>query len=342
MSITMKLKMANRFIFNNKKTILTRAVILFAGILIALNLHGDSSGDSGANNYAPDITNPFHDIFNLYFNNEKKEASNFLKKLFNNKKLKNQAYINYGLIQELEKNYPEAEKYYKMALANNEKISILYLNNLYKNYDKEKLLPLLSTVKNHEENYWTLYEQSIYYLEIDDGDKALGCLSEAIDKGFSSVDLLQNDPSFNNIKNTFKFKWLVHRAKNNIIKSKSIIQKLKETEYKFLSDKIYGVSRELDAATNYEKAGKDNKALNILESLLQSKLSFRDRSTTLFWLARINARIGNEKTAKQYLRDFTNYVSGQEKDDTGYKDLIFAVYKDIIANDESLKKISGE
>jgi tetratricopeptide (TPR) repeat protein len=327
-------KMANRFILINKKTICSK-ILLFAGILFSLNLYGDP-GDS---KYVPDITNPFHDIFNLYFSNNEKEAVKLLKKQFNNRKLKNQAYLNFGLIQEFEKNYSEAEKYYRMALANNEKISILYLNNLYRNYNKDKLLPLLDAVQNNEDSWWILYEKAAYYIETGDKDKAVACLSEAIDKGFSSVDLLNNDPAFDKIKNTFKFKWLIHRAKNNYLKSTSIIQKMEEAEYEYKKDKPFGIIRELDAASNYEKTGKDKKALNILESLLKSKLSFRDKSTTLFWLARINARIGEEKTAKKYLREFTDYISGQEKDNTGYKTLLAPVYKDIILNDEYLKKM---
>jgi tetratricopeptide (TPR) repeat protein len=333
----MNLKMANRIIVNNKKSIFAR-IIVFSWILFSLNLYGDT-GDC---KYIQDITNPFHDIFNLYFSNNEKEAVNLLKKQFNNKKIKNQAYINYGLIREYKTSYEEAEKYYRIALANNEKLSILYLYNLYKNYDKDKLLPLLSALQNHEDSLWMLYEKAAHYIEIDDKDKALDCLSQAIDKGFSSVDLLNNDPAFNKIKNTFKFKWLIHRIKNNYSKSNSIIQKMKETEYEFKKDKPYGLIRELEEASNYEKAGEDKKALNVLESLQQSKLTFRDKSTTLFWLARINARIGKEKASKQYLAEFTDFVSGHVKDETGYKALISPVYKDIIANDANLKKIYQE
>lgn len=325
--------MPNRII-NNKKIICSR-IILFSGIFLSLNLYGDTAN----NKFIPDLTNPFHDIFNLYFSNNKKEAAALLKKQFNNKKLKDQAYINYGLLNEYDENYTEAEKYYRMALADNEKLSVIYLFNLYKNYDKDKLLPLLSAPQNREDSVWMLYEKAAHYSETDDKDKALASLTEAIDKGFSSADLLNNDPAFNNIKNSFKFKWLSHKAKNNYSKANSIIQKMNEIQFEYTKDKLYGLNRELETASNFEKSGRDKNALNVLELLLQSKLSFRDRSTALFWLARINARTGKEKAAKKYLTEFTDFISGQTKDETGYKELIAPVYKDIIANDPYLKKI---
>jgi hypothetical protein len=99
---------------------------------------------------------------------------------------------------------------------------------------------------------------------------------------------------------------------------------------------------ELDIAAYYEKTGKEKKALNILNSLVNSKISFRDKSIALFWLARINAKNNEKKIAKQYLKDFTEHISGQEKDTTGYKNIIAQVYKDIIINDEHLKKIAEE
>ncbi|MBN2402419.1 MAG: tetratricopeptide repeat protein [Spirochaetes bacterium] len=333
----MKFKIANRFSIIKKNNICSR-IILFAGIFFVLNLHGHS----GVNNYAPDITNPFHDVFNLYFNNLKKEAVNLLKKQFKNKRLKSQAYINYGLIQEFESNYAEAEKYYRMALSDNEKTAVLYLYNFYKNYDKEKIMPLLLAVQKNENNYWILYEQAVFYIENSEKDKAFDCLSEAVDKGFSSADLLFNDPAFNEIKNTIKFKWIVHKSKKNYSKSASITQKSKESDYEYKKDKPYDINADLITASELEKAGNEKQALNILTSLLKSKLSFRDRSIALFWSARLSARTGREKKAEQYLREFNNHISGQEKDETGYRDLITLVYKDIISNAESLKRIAGE
>ncbi len=303
-----------------------------------MNLYGDP-GDS---KYIPDTSNPFHDVFYMYFSNNKKEAVNLLKKQFNKRKLKYHAYLNYGLVNEYERNYSEAEKYYRMALANNEKLSILYLSNLYNNYDKNKLLPLMTAFEFHKEGIWALYEKAAYYNLTGDKNKAVECLSQAVEKGFSSADLLNNDPAFNNIKNTFRFKWLVHGAKNNYSKKNSINQKMDEAEHEYKKDKPYGLIRELETASNFEKAGKEKAALNVLESLLQSKIPFRDRSTALFRLARINAKIGNEKAAKKYLTGFTEYVSGQKNDETGFKDLIAPVYKDIMANDIYLRKIYHE
>ena len=332
-----KLKMGNRFNFNNKKPILAKLMII-AGILFSLNLYGETSEST----YAPDISNPFYDIFNLYFNNEKKSAINLLKKQFKNKKYRNQAYINYGLIHEFEKNYAEAEKYYRLALAYNERISILFLFNLYNNYEKNKVLPLLSSVYKHEQSYWILYEKAVHYIENNDTDRAVEALSEAVDNGFPSTDLLNNDPAFSSIKNSFKFKWLVHRAEKNRSRSRSILKEMELAEHSYKSNKPYGMSRDLEEAANLEKSGKDKKALNILLSLLKTNLSFRDKSITLFWLARINAKLGKNKISKEYLHQFTEHISGQSNDNTGYKELIAPLHRDVILNDRSLRNISGD
>ncbi|MFH0975582.1 MAG: hypothetical protein V1874_07335 [Spirochaetota bacterium] len=326
--------MTNRKILYSKKI---KAVIFAASMFFALRLHGESASD----NFAPDITNPFHDVFSLYFSNDKSAAVKLLKKEFSSKRLKNKAYINYGLIQEYENNFPEAEKYYRMALADNERLSILYLNNLYNNYNKDKVLPLLLAVQKNEENCWTLYEQAALHAKAADKDKAFDYLSAAIDMGFSSVDLLNNDPAFDAIKDTFKFSRLKYKAEKNYSRSKSITQIMKYAEYEYENDKPFGTAGELKAASNFEKAGKDKKALGILKSLINSNLSFRDKNIALFWSARLSAKTGEEKDAKKYLNDFIAHISGQEKDKTGYKEIINAVYKDLILNDEYLKKLSN-
>ena len=314
---------------------LIRFILLLLAAFFALNLHGETSPDI----YKPDISNPFHDVFYSYYSSNKKQAIKMLKKLFNNNKYKNHALINYGLINEYETNFPEAEKYYKEALNNNEKVAFIYLYILYKKYNKEKLLPLIQKIQNDN---WTLYEKSVHYAEINDENNAIECLSQAIENGFSSPNLLLNDPAFNNLKKTFKFKWLLHKAEKNHSKSISIVQKMKKAELEYKKDKPYGMISELDVAAYYEKTGKEKKALNILTSLVNSKISFRDKSVALFWLARINAKNNEKKIAKQYLQNFIEHVSGQEKDSTGYKNIIAPLYKDIVLNDEYLKKIADE
>ncbi len=319
-----------------KKTIYIKLIFLFSLVFSSLYLHGDSN-----NNFTPDTANPFHDVFYFYNYDNKKEAYKILKKQFNNKRLKNQAYINYGLIKEYEGNYSEAEKYYREALNNNEKIAIIYLYNLYNHHGKEKTMRLLAAVQGNTD-VWTLYERAVHFIEDGDSDNAMEYLSQAIENGFSSTDLLINDPAFNGIRNSIKFTQLVNTAKNNYSKSISVLENLKKAKSAYYAGKPYGLIDQLEIAAYYEKTGREKDALEILSSLINSKLTFRDRSITLFWLARISAKINQEKSAKKYLREFINHVSGQEKDKTRFKDIAVAFYKDIILNDVFLKKIGED
>ena len=49
--------------------------------------------------------------------------------------------------------------------------------------------------------------------------KAMEYLTQAVNKGFSSADLMLNDPAFNKIKNKYSFKMLIKKV-GKIIKSR--------------------------------------------------------------------------------------------------------------------------
>lgn len=315
----------------------SKSVLLLILILLLFNLHGHSAG----NDYFPDINNPFHDVFYAYSNYNKGEAKKLLKKQFN-RFFKNQAYINYGLIQEYEAHYPEAENYYRKALKNSEKISITYLYDLYRNHDREKSLPLLFALKNNINNCWIYYEIAVNYAENNDNLKALNYLSRAIDMGFSSTEMLLNDTAFDQMKVDYSFKKLIKKAGKKRDESGSIARRMKAAEYEFEKDKPYGMLNELQIAAYYENSGRYGKAMSILSSLIGSGLSFRDKSITLFWLARMNAKKGRQVAAKKYLNRFIGLIRGNETDSTGFKKLIAPIYTDVILNDRFLRNIGTD
>ena len=65
----------------------------------------------------------------------------------------------------------------------------------------------------------------------------------------------------------------------------------------------------------------------------------RDKSIALYWLARLEAKIGNPGVARDYLGKFTDHLLSKEPDKTGYKKLIGNIYKDLIKNDVYLQKL---
>ncbi len=337
--MNIRIKKAIRFIQDIKKNprlnlAFIKPIVIIPAIFFSLQLHG-----STANDYTADISNPFHDIFNAYYSNQVNLAMKLLHKQFN-KQLKNQAYINYGLILEHKGNFAEAEKYYRKALGNSEMIALIYLHDHYKKHDQDKIIPLLEALEGHMQSCWIDYEKAAYYAETGNKEAVLKYLSQAAEKGFSSVELLRSDTAFDAVRDTSGFKKIMRTAEKNASSSPSVTAMANQLVYEYEKDKPFGKSTELDAAAYFEKTGKDSKALNILTSLLESGQSFRNRSITLFWLARIHARKGNEKKAKKYLNYFKKYIAGKSEDKTGFKDLISPLYKDIILNDKYLKKIA--
>ncbi|MCU0822989.1 MAG: hypothetical protein MUC95_11060 [Spirochaetes bacterium] len=119
----------------------------------------------------------------------------------------------------------------------------------------------------------------------------------------------------------------------------SILKKLYLTEFLYAQDKPYGISKELRVASYLEKKGENQKAKEVLVSLLKSNIPFRDRSITLYWLARIEAKEGNNGAARGRLEKFTVHLLSQEHDTTGYKKLVGNIYKDLIKNDIYLQKL---
>ncbi len=310
-------------------------ILLIFLILICAFLQGQ--GDVYSKSIS--IDNPLYDVFYKYFNDDRETAINLLTSLFDKPENKSSAYINYGFIMEYEKNFKMAGKYYTMALDEGDKTAFIYLHNLNKRYKPLKSLKLLDQYFKDETNYWIDYEKAVYYYKNNQIKSGNFLLRNAIKKGFSSIALLEKDPVFDPVRNTTTFKRFLIQAGYNIPKRKSLLKKLQHKEYLHNSKKPYGIDRALKIAAYMEKTEEIEKAKGILSSLLNSKITFRDKNIALFWLARLEAKSGNEHEARNYILKFTKHLFSKEKDKTGYKKLIKKIYKDLIQNDNYLKKL---
>ncbi len=320
---------------NPKKKILLYRITAIILILLTSILQGQKIVYS----YTQDTENPLYDVFYMYFNNEKDSAEKLIKYLFENPKLKNLACINYGFILEDERKFKLAEKYYRKALNEGEKTAFIYLHNFYKKYYPIKSLRLLQAAPVSKSDYWIDYAKAVYYLKYNKSKVAIKYLKQAIKKGFNSTALLEKDPIFDSLRNTKRFKSLLHRARNNSFKKKSLSKKLQLMEYLFKQDKPYGMNRELQIVAYLLKTGRDKKARETLTSLIKSRVPFRDKNIALFYLARLEAKDGNNSAARKYLNRFTEHLSSDEQDNTGYKKLVGNLYEDIIRNDRYLKSL---
>ena len=325
-----------RSLFNttSRKKIIIILLILFS--FVSLNSHHHIFSH---NNF--DNNNPFLDIFQLYFNYKPRKAKKLLKKQFNNPILRNRSYLNYGLIQEYEKRYRQAEIYYKKALLCGEDLAFTYLLNLYRKTNSSKYLKLLNTTKMSKMNYWIDYEKAVYFLKHRDMKNGEKHILRAINKGFCSTTLLKKDPVFNQLKDTVLFQRLIRKIKKNCHKKKSLLDELKADEYLYKKDKPYGITNKLRIAVYLEEKGRDKRAEAVLLSILKSRISFRDRSISLFKIARIKAKNSEFSSARSYLKKFADHIRSNEMDKTGYRELIAPIYMDIIKNDKFLKKLSA-
>lgn len=296
-------------------------------------------GQGNIQDYKNIMDNPLYEASYLYGNFEREKAIQLLVSLYNNPLYKNSAYINSGQIMDNEKNAALAEKYYNIAYQAGDKTAFIYLHNLYKTYNTGRFLQMLQSAGVPESNYWPDYETALYYLKNNDFKTGLQCLRNALKKGFNSTVLLQNEPLFDPVRESTLFKRLAEITQYNSTKKTSILKKLLLTEYLKNQDRPCGISKELQVASYLEKKRENQKARDALVALLKTEISFRDKSIALYWLARLEAKIGNPGAARGYLDKFNDHLLSKEPDKTGYKKIIGNIQKDLIKNDIYLQKL---
>lgn len=305
--------------------------------LIILSLLFSNHISNGDLSFKDDPGNPLYDIFYLYYNEDTHKAKKMLRNLFSNPEYRQQAIINYGLIQQYEKKTGEARQHFEMMFREGERLSIIYLFSLTMNRYDTSYLDLLKLIETRESDMWLEYEKGIYFLENNNLQAALQHLSRAAEMGFSSVDLLKSERGFSKISTIQEFNDLLKKIKKN--KTISLREKLKSDEFYYNRNKPSGVSRQIKIALYFEKTRRYDRAEGILLSHINSKIPFRDKSIALYAVARIKAKRGEKEMARKFIKRFIHHLSSKEKDNTGYKKLMQYFYGDIIRNDRYLKDI---
>ncbi len=306
-------------------------------LILLFSLLFDNHVTNGVLNFKDDLGNPFYDIFYLYYNDDGDKAKKMLRNLFRNHEYRNQASINYGLIQQNEKKPNNAREYLEKTFTEGERLSIIYLFNLYINHYGSNYLDLLNLIDTRESSLWLEYEKGIYFLKMNKLADARKHLRRAVAMGFSSIDLLKNEKAFDKIRNTKEYTDLLKKVKNN--KIVSLREKLKQEELIYYRNKPSGVSKKVQIALYFEKTKRYDMAEGILLSQINSKIPFRDKSIALYSISRIKAKRGDKRMAKKFIKRFLNHLSSEEKDNTGYKKLMQYFHSDIIKNDRYLKKL---
>jgi tetratricopeptide (TPR) repeat protein len=317
------------------RTIATIAVVISISIIVLLTQNMTFS-----RSYISDLENPFFDVFTLYFYDEKDEAKNRLRQLMGEDKYRTHAYINYGILNEREKNYTGAEAYYRKALKEGDHNSLLYLFSLIDSAFPSKMLSLLDSCSGMDSSrtYWIEYEKAAHYMKANNTEKAFGCLEKAVRSGFYSVQLLSSDPVFGAVRDHPRYAALLRETGNNRSNFRSIKQALEKAEEIFLEKQPYGIAKELKQYLDL-----DIRRLPAVEeqlaSLLKTDIQFRDRCVLLYWLAGLRVKKGDISGAQRYLTQFTAMINSGSADKTGFKQVVQAYQKDILHNDPVMKKL---
>ena len=106
-------------------------VVTIAALTTILFYPRQGGRDLEGADFTHDLNNPFHEAVVLYFHDKKDDAKRLLLRLARQDKFAAQAFINYGLFCEREKDYSEAGDYYRKALARGENMALAYLINLH-------------------------------------------------------------------------------------------------------------------------------------------------------------------------------------------------------------------
>lgn len=319
-----------------KKTIslfLILLLVLFFSLLISNHV---SNGDL---RYTAEMSNPFFDIFYAYYRDDKSTAKEKLQNLLTNAQYGKEAFINYGLVMQLEENISEAEEYYHKSLNSGELLALIYLFSLYHNTSNGQYQELLDSISKKRTSPWVEYEKGVHYLKIGKQEIALKHLERAVEMGFCSRTLLDKESVFDPIRSTKEFTSLRKKVIQNRATYVSLQKRLKRDEYSYYKNKSYGVCPTIRAALYFEKRRRYNKSEKLLLSQIKPSLPFSNRSIALLLLSRIKSKKGDKKSAKKNLKKFIAHLNSEDRDMTGYKFLMQQFYKDIIMNDNHLRTL---
>lgn len=291
--------------------------------------------------YSNDIDNPFHEAVVLYFHDRKDDAKRLLLRLARQDKYTAQAYINYGLFCERERDYSEAGNYYRKALARGENFALFYLINLHTRLGTElpgHAFTAAGNLSTPETGCWVEYRKAEERLQKNDRDGALDHLKKSVDLGLPLVSLVYWDPLFKQLHEDRGFKELLARARGNNSRHRTMTQQMEIEEFNHFKNSPFGMAKELMKVVALETKD-EAKAEEMLLPLLTANLGVRDRAITLYWLARIRARKKDMTGAGRYLSQFKTLIRSGARDTTGFIGVVRKMEDDLYANDPLLKNI---
>ena len=331
----MRYKTRREEIIQKIKRLGTHKITLFLLIILLSQVY--EVQNTCSSNFTTDYTNPFFDAFTLYHYKEKDEAKKMLLKLARDPRYKNQAYINYGLMNQWDKNFSEAAVGYNNALQGDYPLALFYLLPMLITHQPEKFPQTLNSLLNVREKYWIEYEKAAHFASKGQEEKALVHLEHAVQEGFFSEHLLKSDPAFKSLIKEDRCRKLFPRMRKNA-RQKSLRKTLEEEIASALENKPYGLSKELQSLL-YLKPSEMKKKEAALLTLLQSSQTFRDRSISLYWMARIKAQRGQNALAEKYLKEFLAHMEQNVKDKTGHQKMVKSYLDDLLSNDPYLKRV---
>ncbi len=276
---------------------------------------------------------PFHEVFYTYYTESRSDARRMLSALLKDRTLRGRALINAGKIDEMERRPERARSSYRTALDSGETLAIPYLHAALlesgPSFDEE-MLSRLSTAKPDR---WLSYERALAHLRSGDTAGAFRLLEEAVALGFNSRELVLSEPLFDTVRRSPEYLEMIagmSRAPSGRIK-----RMIEETRQNELRDTPLAMRPAIMKAGELERRGLLAEAERSLRGLLETRLSFNERSVALYRLARLRARQGDAAGAREFLKRHAAHFKTIRDDPTGYRAIVRPLMGDIIANDDS-------
>ncbi len=294
--------------------------------------------DSGVFGRDRAAENVFTDIFYIYYGDEKSRARDMLKRAIRDPRLKSRALINLGVIDEWEKRYDDSEERFRRALDEDEPLALPYLLAAYDGRDRSKRNALLRSLRSQDAVRWACFELALVHCDAGETDLALKSLDLAAAAGFDAPSMLLNEPRLAPLRSARRFREILSAAQRNA-PGKSLVKRAGQSEQAMREKKPYGCSKALYEIDEIRKKGAPDDAARRLTAFTGQRISFRDKSVALYWLARFRAQRGDLKGSKGFLAEFDSHLHSGEADPTGYKQIMSVIYLDLIRNDPVLRAV---
>lgn len=325
----------------NIKYLLPLTVVTIAALTTILFYLLPGAPELQGADYTHDLNNPFHEAVVLYFHDKKDDARRLLLRLARQDKYAAQAYINYGLFCERERDYSEAGDYYRKALARGENMALFYLINLHARLGTQLPSHAFTAAGNlatPDTSCWVEYRRAEERLQQNDRAGALDHLKKSVELGLPLVSLVYWDPLFKQLHEDRAFKELLVKARGNNARHRTMTQQMEIDEFNHLKNRPFGMAKELMKVAALEPKD-EAKAEEMLLPLLAANLGARDHAIALYWLARIRAKKKDTAGAGRYLAQFKTHIRSGVRDATGFIAVARKIEDDLYANDPLLKNI---